>query len=213
MWSTEEVKSQDKPIKTLLSSEADSREAGPTATMQSWPPNPTLTLVALALTLVWWLGTITRSPDQSSSGLDEVAPRLRWPHCSLGTRRACSIGPGPRWLPTLPPPILAGQRKACNNLWLYSHKCDMCDTQCWQFWGHQKISFPICCWQNKIKYTGSYPRFYWLQTSVDDWFILLVTIDFTGWFIPIVDCNILYSTRIHFPCYQRLIQKPFQPAN
>ena len=73
------------------------RQDGPTA-VQRWPQNPTLALVALALTVQ--VGHNNQKSGSEQGWFDEeVAPRLRWPHCSSACTRALgSFGPGPRYL-------------------------------------------------------------------------------------------------------------------
>ena len=93
------------------------RQDGPTA-VQRWPQNPTLALVALALTVQvghnnqksgseqgWW----TRRWPRDCAG--PTAPRpVLGPWVALGRALATSLKP------TLPPPILALAKGLCNNL-------------------------------------------------------------------------------------------------
>ena len=87
------------------------------------PKNPTLALVALALTVQ--LGHNNQKSGSEQGWFDEeVAPRLRWPHCSSACTRALgSFGPGPRYLAQTNPASPnsgSGQRPVWQFMTLFS---------------------------------------------------------------------------------------------
>ena len=106
-----------RPIWTNITFKCRRRQDGPTA-VQRWPQNPTLALVALAL-------TVQLGHNNQKSGSEQGLTTRRWPRdCAGPTAPRPVLGP---WValgralatslkPTLPPPILALAKGLCDNL-------------------------------------------------------------------------------------------------
>ena len=116
------------------------------------PKNPTLALVALALTLQ--VGHNNQKSGSEQGWFDEeVAPRLRWPHCSSACTRALgSFGPGPRYLAQTNPASPnsgSGQRPVWQFMTLFSQLRQL--TRVWRrrkntilaIFDSQKCYFPL----------------------------------------------------------------------